>query len=180
MLRLAQLVACLGIMAAAPLAAQDPGGAPARAAIEKLAWLEGEWRGEGWMQTGPGAPKTVSQREKVFRAAGGTILVVQGLAMSTEAGAPASTLVHDAFGVVSYDMQRRQYTLRTHVANGNSIEVVPEVGDKRFVWGFDHPQGGRMRYTLLLESDGAWHEIGERSTDAGATWVKFLEFRVRK
>ena len=174
--------ACLLVLLFLPLASaigQDPAGAAARAAIDKLSWIEGDWRGSAWMQLGPNR-RNAYQTERIYRAAGGTVLVIHGIGRAADPGVPANTIVHDAFGVITWDAAARQYRVRTHVANGFSVESVVDLGDRRMTWGFEHPQGGKVRYTITLTPAGDWLEIGERSADQGATWMKFMESNLKR
>lgn len=163
-----------------PLAAfaQDPAGAPARAAMDRLSWLEGEWSGPAWYMMGP-RKSNVNQKEKLYRAAGGTVLVIQGIGTAADPGVPPNTIVHDAFAVVRWDAATQKYIFRSYVGSGNSLETTAEVGDRKLVWGFEVPGQGKMRYTITLTPAGDWFEIGERSTD-GATWTKFFEMTLKK
>jgi hypothetical protein len=178
MIRSALLASLLSL---STLSAQGPdaGGAAARAALDRLSWIEGEWVGPAWYQMGP-RRSNAAQKERIYRAAGGTVLVIHGLGTASDPGAPPGLVLHDAFAVVHWDAARQQYVMKTHVANGNSLEVVLEVGEKRIVWGFENQAIGRMRYTISLTPDGTWQEIGERSADQGATWTKFLEMNLKK
>jgi hypothetical protein len=159
------------------LAAQDPMGAPARAAMDKLSFLEGEWRGPAWYQMGP-TRSTADQYEKIYRAAGGTVLVVEGHGTSTDPGSQGRA-VHEAFAVIYWDMQTQKYVFRSHVANGYSIQTTPELGDKMIAWTIQVP-GARMRYTMSVTPAGDWSEIGERSTDEGKTWTRFMEMTLKR
>jgi hypothetical protein len=160
--------------------AQDQMGTTQRSAIDKLAWLEGEWRGPAWRMMGPNERHTADQWEKIYRAAGGTVLVIQGIGRMTNAGAMTGNVAHDAFAVIYWDGQRNQYTLRSFVANGTTLEAKVEVGDRKVVWGFEHPQAGLTRYTITLTPAGEWREVGEASRDKGATWYQMMEMTLKK
>lgn len=45
---------------------------------------------------------------------------------------------------------------------------------------FQHPQAGHIRYTITLDRNGDWHEIGERSPDGKTAWVKFIEMQLTR
>lgn len=160
--------------------AQDQMGTTQRAALDKLAWIEGEWRGPAWMMIGPSERQTADQWEKIYRAAGGTVLVIQGIGKMTNAGPMTGKVAHDALAVIHWDDQRKQYTIRSFVANGFTLETKVEVGDRKIVWGFEHPQAGLTRYTITLTPAGEWREIGEASRDKGATWFQFMEMTLKK
>lgn len=172
--------AALVAMTAMLSGAQAAIGTTQRDEIAKLSWLEGEWRGPAWMMTGPGTRHTADQWEKVYRAAGGTVLVIQGIGKATNAGPETGMIVHDAFAVLFWDAQLRRFTVRTFVSTGQTLEVKAEVGDRRLTWGFEHPQAGLTRYTIALTPSGEWHEVGESSRDRGATWFQFMEMTLRK
>jgi hypothetical protein len=168
------------VFATSSAAAQDQMGTTQRAALDKLAWLEGEWRGPAWMMMGPNLRRTADQWEKIYRAAGGTVLVIQGIGKMTNAGAMTGTVAHDALAVIYWDVQRNQYTLRSFVANGSTLETKAEVSDRKVMWGFEHPQAGLMRYTITLTPAGEWREVGEMSPDKGTTWVQSMEMTLKK
>jgi hypothetical protein len=167
-------------VAATLAGAQGSPGTTQREAIDKLAWLEGEWRGVAWMMTGPDTRHTADQWEKVSRAAGGTVLAIQGIGKARDAGAETGMTVHDAFAVLYWDGSRNQYTVRSFVATGHTLEAKAEVGDRRLVWSFEHPQAGLTRYTITLTPAGEWREVGEASRDRGATWYQFMEMTLKK
>jgi hypothetical protein len=54
------------------------------------------------------------------------------------------------------------------------VDAKGEMKDGAFVWGFDPPQGGKVRFTLKLNDKGQWLETGEFSRD-GKEWMKMLE-----
>jgi hypothetical protein len=89
-------------------------------------------------------------------------------------------VVHDAFAVIYWDAQRNQYTMRSFVGTGMTLEAKAEVSDRKIVWGFEHPQAGLMRYTITLTPAGEWREVGEVSRDRGATWMQILEMTLKK
>src|SRR4051794_21995508 len=96
----------------ATLAAQDQPASPARVAMDKLAWIEGDWSGRAWTQMGP-KREHANQKEHLYRAAGGTVLVIQGIGTDADSGASPKAVVHDAFAVVTWDAARKQYLFRS-------------------------------------------------------------------
>jgi hypothetical protein len=157
---------------------QGPEGAPARAAMDKLAWLEGDWAGPAWFQMGP-RKSNVNQTEKLYRAAGGTVLVIQGIGTAADPGVPPATVMHDAFGILYWNAPTGQYRFRSFIGSGQSLETTADVSDRKLVWGFEIPGQGKTRYTITLTPAGEWFEIGERTTD-GETWTKFFEMTLKK
>jgi hypothetical protein len=158
-------------------AAQAPAAA-ALAAMQRLDFRVGSWEGEGQMRRGPGEPKPVHVTERITGKLGGQVLLLEGLGTvpGPEGGEPI--VVHQAFGVLSYDPASGEYRLRAFTAEGRSVDADVEVGDERLVWGFETPRG-RVRYTLALDEQGRWHEVGEFSPD-GATWSSFFEMTLER
>jgi hypothetical protein len=165
------------MLAAPPLQAQHGPNASA-AAMQRLAFLVGEWRGPASMQMGPGAPVQVAQHELVTLAAGGTVLAIVGRGTISQGG--TERVVHDAFATVWYDETAERYRMRAHLATGQTVDAEPRVSRDTLVWGFQHPQAGHIRYTVTLSPTGEWHEIGERSADGDSGWTRFLEMRLQR
>lgn len=169
------LIALSWLAVAAPLAAQRLGaGAAVDSAMAPLAWLIGDWEGEGSMQTRTGR-EGAAVREKVESRLDGRVLVMEGIGReptSDETG----RVVHHAFGVLSYDPEKRQYIFRAF-RDGGAIDPAGRLADGVFIWEFEVP-GGRTRY-LIRQDKGEWLETGEFSSD-GTTWRKFFEMRLHR
>ncbi|MGZ8781738.1 MAG: hypothetical protein ACXW31_17610, partial [Thermoanaerobaculia bacterium] len=55
-----------------------------------------------------------------------------------------------------------------------------EVDDNKAArWGFDTPDGGKVRFTIALDDEGRWREVGEYSPD-GNRWFKTMEMKLAK
>ena len=147
--------------------------------MRKLDFLVGEWKGEAWIKMGPKTEYAI-QTERVQKKAGGKALLIEGLGrVKLENGAPGD-VVHDAMAVVSFDDTSKTYRFDSWVANRPSVPAKLEVtGPNTLVWGFDSPQGGKIRYTIRLTDKGEWNEIGEFSRD-GTEWMKFFEMTLTK
>lgn len=140
-------------------------------AMTPLAWLVGEWRGQGTMQT-PAGRQIADVHERVESRLDGRVLVIEGTGRDASSGQVA----HHAFGVLSYDPDARRYAMRAF-REGRFVDADTELNDGVFTWGFAVP-GGRVRYHLRHE-DGSWVETGEFSPD-GATWRQFFEMRLNR
>jgi hypothetical protein len=147
-------------------------------AMQKLAYLVGEWRGTASVMTGPGGPVEAAQHEVVEWAAGGTVLTIAGRGTVIEGG--VERVVHDAFATIWWDAEANGYRMRAHLANGQAVDAEPVVTADTLVWGFRHPQAGQIRYTITRTVEGDWHEIGERSADGKTNWMKVIEMRLTK
>lgn len=166
------------LLLSAPAAAQLP---LAPAELERLAFLEGEWEGEGWMEYAPGQRGEFRGTERVERRMGGRLVVVEG-AFTARMGPDQDVVpVHHALGVFSYDAAADRFVFRAYTAQGANGEAHDaEVGVNEVVWGYEDPRFGTVRYTISLTPQGEWHEVGHASRDGGATWHRFFEMTLQR
>ncbi|MGI9036067.1 MAG: hypothetical protein ACR2GD_08520 [Pyrinomonadaceae bacterium] len=143
-------------------------------ALKKLDFLVGNWQGAGWIMLGQGKRETFTINETVQSKVNGTVLLVEGAGKNAE-----NKLVHNALAVLSFDAEKQNYRWHAFTLNGNSVEVIPQVSDKKFVWGFRLPQG-ETRFTITLNEKGNWFEIGEFLPDGGKNWFKNFEMELKK
>ena len=148
--------------------------------MKKLDFLIGEWKGEAWMQMGPGQRERVLQTERVQPKLGGQVLLVEGLGKRRLEDGTAGEIVHDAMAVISWSEEKKTYRFATWVAGRPDGETTLDLtGPNTAVWAMDTPRG-RMKYTIRLTEKGEWNEVGEFSRDDGATWMKFFEMTLQK
>lgn len=154
-----------------------PTPSPARLdAMRKIAFLEGAWKGEGWIQMGP-QKTTFRSSETVTRKFDGLVLLVEGRHTSGPAG--SERVVHDALGVFTSTDDGSGYSIHTWLANGRGGIHKGEWKDGAFVWGMENAMQGKVRYTIRLDAQGRWHETGESSRD-GVAWTQFFEMTLAK
>ena len=144
-------------------------------AMEKVSFMEGKWKGEGWVQMGPQKEEFI-QHETVGTKANGTVMVIDGIAFAAD---DTSKVVHNAYAVISYNDQESKYVMRAYRADGRYVDADFEVQDDgKIVWGFSHPMAGQIKYTIW-EEDGKWIEKGEMSRD-GESWMHFFQTSLEK
>lgn len=148
----------LVLVVALPARAQYQPAAPAPG-LAQTGWLVGCWEGEGWIEQG-GQRYTFAQHETVERRVGGHVLLVEGLGTSQMAAGAAPAVVHNAMGMLVHDAQAGTYHFSTYRAGGGPLIADVTMTDDGFVWGFDVPQGGAVRYTVTRSPEGRWHEVG--------------------
>jgi hypothetical protein len=170
---LAFLFTIAAFMTTAAQAADMPDKAAHQAAIQKLAFLLGEWEGGGSIAMGPGPRQTFSQTERIQLKHDGTLLLIEGHGKSTANG----QTVHDALAVVTFDPASGQYKFRSFAAVGRFADTTATVNGNTMVWGMTFGPM-KVRYTITVEN-GVWREIGERSSD-DRTWVPFFEMTVKR
>ncbi len=168
------------LLLAAPAAAQAPfDHTPAAAAeMRRLAFLHGTWRGEGVTTMRPGQEERAAVLETAQPRLDGSVLLVEGLGWKGTEGAADYQVVHKAMGVVSYDARRGGWAMRAY-RGGGWVDADLTVGDGELVWAFDQPGAGRIRYTIRVDEQGRWHEVGDRSRD-GRQWHRFFEMRLTR
>lgn len=146
--------------------------------MKKLAFLSGHWKGEAWILMGKEKSWAV-QREWVAPKAGGKVLLIEGLGKEKLADGGEGKVVHEALAVVSWDAEKKAYRFEPYVAGRPNVSGALEVlGENRIAWGYT-TERGRVRFTISLTPEGAWHEVGEATRD-GQSWVKFFEMTLQK
>lgn len=140
-------------------------------AMKEVAFLEGDWQGEGWFMI-QGQKVTTKISEKIHLKAGGSVLSLEGRGTG-----PDGSVVHDAFGILFYEPSTKDYRMRSFLAGGASGEHHATAKDGVIVW---KRKGEReIRYTIKLDDQGRWHEIGEVDMGNGK-WFQFLEMKLKK
>jgi hypothetical protein len=135
-------------------------------------FLVGTWEGEGWMMT-PEGRHEATVREVITPKAGGTVLSLEGLGKDKKTG----EVVHDAFGVLFFDPQTKAHRMRSFLATGTGGEFPATVKKGEIVWNMT--AGPReIRFTIRLDDQGRWHEIGE--VQVNGQWMKMFEMTLKK
>lgn len=164
------------VLAASGAVAQ--GGAPdvdaimaeQKAAMDKLAWMDGEWSGKATYYTGDVA-KTLVQTESIRSAIDGTVKIVEGRGYGEN-----GVMEFNAVAVLSYDAQADEYRMLAHT-RGMSTEPRFDVTDNGLRWSIE--QGPvRIEYVATY-IDGTWREVGTM-TMPGREPFKFVEMELRK
>lgn len=142
-------------------------------------WV-GLWKGDGVIQRGPGNTAQSNVVETIEMRLDGTVVVVEGIGKKMDPQTNAEKTVHHAFGILSYDLQSNQYKFKTYLVDGKSADAwFNVVGENKYQWGFDTPQG-KVRYTIVIDPvANTWNETGEFSRDE-KTWYKNFEMNLKK
>lgn len=145
--------------------------------IKPLLFLEGQWKGQGWIMLGPGKRSEFNQTETVERKLEGSIIAIEGRGTDSK---DDKRVIHHAFATMAYDAPTGTYRMRAYKADGNYIDALATVNPNGSVsWGFDMPKMGKVRFTMELNAKGQWHETGEFSPD-GAKWYPNFEMTLDK
>jgi hypothetical protein len=168
------LLSALLLCLASPALAQRPPGADTliaaqRAAMAKLAFMDGVWRGPAWTLSPTGEKHTITQTERIGPFLGGAVKVIEGRGYGAN-----DSVTFNAFGIVSYDPTKRTHSMRSYtMGRSGDFELTPT--DSGFVWVI--PAGPMtIRYTAVIRG-GKWREIGERVVPGGQP-VQFFEMNL--
>ena len=158
-MRMKALLIAIPLALAAPAFGQAPPDSEAliaaqREAMAPLAAMDGAWRGTAWTIT-PGGRHDVVHTERVGPFLGGSVKVVEGRAYL-----PDGSVGFNAFGTISYDPQRKAYTLHSY-AMGRAGDFPLDVKPDGYVWQVPAGPGAIIRYTATI-GNGTWREVGDR------------------
>ena len=144
-------------------------------AMKNLSAINGRWEGRGWILNAMGKKSYSNVTENFQWKLDSTIIMVEGVGKKDD-----GTIVHNALGIISYDIFKKKYSMNSYVARGLSTNANFEVleANKKFRWWFEDNSGGIFRYTTTTDSKH-WKEEGEYSGD-GKTWKKFFEMNLGK
>jgi hypothetical protein len=156
----AALAAMLITLSAPPALAQmqGPTGTPEqRAALDRLSFLDGEWRGTATINS-PQGRQTLTQTERVGPMLGGSIRVIEGRGYTAD-----GSTAFNAMAIVSWDAQRGAYGFRSY-AQGYQGDYPFELTDTGFRWQVPAGPGAAIQYVATVEGN-RWHEVGSYVRD---------------
>lgn len=142
---------------------------------------EGQWKGEGSTQMGPGPAKKSTVDESLQYKLDGTVMLIEGIGKSIDPQTNQSIVVHHAMAILSYDPASGDYKFQTYLKDGKSTAAqLKVIEDNKYEWGFDIPNG-KIKYFITIDPvKKTWNEIGQFSNDNGTTWMKFFEMNLTK
>jgi hypothetical protein len=135
-------------------------------ALAALDFLNGVWKGPAWILTPSGHKHNMTQTERVGPFLGGAIKIIEGRGHDSD-----GTVSFNAMGIISYDVQKRSYSMRSY-AMGRVGDFELKKTKDGFGWTISAGPM-TMQYTAVVK-DGTWHEVGERIMP-GQKPVRFFE-----
>ena len=146
-----------------------------RAAMGKLAFLVGKWKGEARLLRGPGEWVELHLSEEAQYKLDGLILVIEGVGRTKSDGHS----VLQALGVISFDDETATYRMRAF-NDGRFLESeVTLLGrDKSISWGFAVGQV-TTNSVLRINESGEWTELAEIKIGSELP-KRLLELTVRR
>jgi hypothetical protein len=171
------LVALAGLMISKSQAQAPDMSKPVKEKMAVLSNWAGRWKGEGVVYRGPQGSKS-SVDEQIEWKLDGTVLLINGVGKTSEGA--SEKIVHEALGVLTYDVYKNEYKFRSWLRTGITTEAWFKVtGDNKYEWGFDVPNG-KIKYSITLDpAKKTWNEVGEFSQE-GIDWMKFFEMNLTK
>lgn len=136
--------------------------------LAQLSFLEGKWKGSGWMMGQDRVRLTFEQEEDVQFKLSGTLLEVEGT------GKSQGKVVHHALAVISIAEGEGKFDFTSFLQSGEKGIYPAELIDGKLYW---YPVK-EVRYVIEINDQGQWFEIGEYN--AGTQWYKFFEMTLEK
>lgn len=143
-------------------------------AIQKIAFIEGQWQGTANVTTGPGQILELDQHENVELRLGGKLLVIEGK------GFNEGQLEFNAFAIITFNEEVQEYEMQSWLSTGEKTDAYISIhGEKHWEWGFEIPQG-KLRYFITLNEKGQWTEKGEFSPNGNVWYPSFNMLLTKK
>ena len=136
--------------------------------MKSLAFLEGLWKGSGWMMGQDRQRMTFEQEEIIQFKLSGTILQIEGI------GKSEGKVVHHALALIQPKGEDGEFEFSSYLQSGLSGKYPASFADGKFIW----KPTAQVRYVIQLNDQGQWHEIGEYN--AGNQWFQFMEMTLEK
>jgi len=147
--------------------------------IDQLSFMQGSWEGSGWIMKGRERKEFV-QHEIIKSRVDNTILMIDGVGYDKESLNSERKIIHNAFGVISYNKELNSITMLSFSTIGNKMEnKITLVGEKQLEWSFKDERGGIIRFREDFSKKGLWIENGDYSSD-GVNWFPFFQMTLKK
>ena len=142
-----------------------------REAMQRLAMMDGVWRGPAWTILPSGEKHSITQTERIGPFLDGSVKVIEGRGYEAD-----GKVTFNAFGTISYNPATRAYNFHSY-AQGQVGDFVLTPTADGYVW--EIPLGPMtIRYTAVIK-DGAWREVGDRIMP-GKEPVRFFEMNLKR
>ncbi len=141
---------------------------------DSLSFMLGTWKGEGYMRMGP-KKQEFNLTEVISSKVNGAVISIDGAGVSTDSITNETRNVHDAFGVVYYDMEIKGFRMMAFSSAAAQKDVELKVENRVLTWSFTSDNGGFVKFTEDFSDEGKWTTVGEYSPD-GSRWFTFMEY----
>ena len=147
--------------------------------LKKLHYLEGLWKGEAWIINRNSEKQYVIQTEKVELKQAGRVITIDGTGIDRESLQSKPKVIHDAFAMIYFDKGEQKIKMMAFNQEKRILTEPVISADSSLVWGFAIPNMGKVRYTIRLNEQGQWFEIGEFSQD-DVQWFQNFEMTLNR
>ena len=158
------------------LSLAQPGSGTSRPNID---FMVGTWEGEAWKMM-PTGKEITTMKETVQCKIGCDVYSVDGLGVRINTATGKEEVVHEAFGVMSYDNASGNWLLKAYTKYGSVESVIKFLGEKTIQWSMTLPDKSIIYYTADYSQENIWHETGEMSRDGGATKFQIMEMNLSR
>ncbi|GJM30217.1 MAG: hypothetical protein DHS20C17_28520 [Cyclobacteriaceae bacterium] len=140
--------------------------------LKQFSFMIGEWQGNGTYYSSQGESE-IEVHESVVFAADSTILLIHGKGRDSD-----GKIHHDAIGVI-YTENGQTHVHAFTMQGQNVIADVNKNGEKSFDWGFDLPNGGKIKYSATF-TETTWEESGTYTTPDGNQSFPTVKMSLKK
>jgi hypothetical protein len=144
--------------------------------MNRLAFLEGSWQGQGWHQAGPDAERRhFTQTENIQPRLDGQLLIIEGCGRAAD---DPERVIHRALAVVFYDTAEARYRWAAF-SRGSHLDTELTLDNTSIEWSAQPAPQTLMRYRADITGD-QWDETARLSTDHGTTWTTTLHMQLHR
>lgn len=136
--------------------------------MEALAFLEGKWKGSGWMMGEDRVRQNFEQEEFIEMKLNGTIFQIEGI------GSAEGEVVHHALAFIQPKEEEGKFEFTSILQSGIKGTYPAQLEGGKLIWNPTE----QVRYIIQINEQGQWYEIGEYTT--GNAWYKFFEMTLDK
>lgn len=143
-------------------------------AIRKLGFLEGVWKGKGWIGSSD-KKQHFNETETVKIKTGETLLQIDVYGTSIDSD---SIAINNGLAIVSYDLPGKKYKMIFFQADGSFTEGEVSLPNENTAEINFHRSSGYTRFIIEVKNL-QWFEKAFSSSD-GKSWNQFFEMNLTK
>jgi hypothetical protein len=143
-------------------------------ALKKLEFLEGVWKGKGWIMM-EGNKQHFNETETVKLRTGGTLLQIDVFGTSVDND---SVIINNGLAIVNYDPQSKEYKMIFYQSDASAAKATVKIIAGNTAEISIHRETGYTRFVIEAKNK-QWFEKGFSSSD-GKTWNQFFEMKLVK
>jgi len=137
---------------------------------DRLAWMIGRWRGDGWMIDATRQRETFDIFEEIRVGSHGEAVILFGEGFSPAGSGRSGTSTHNATGMIT--RKGVGYEMRSVTSQGHQQDAAMSISDDGFAWSVSLGPHGRLDYEAR-HVDGVWEETGAYCPPTGECQQNF-------